>query len=116
VPVLSFVRFATYAHRRNRWSVGACGEWVALAKGRDKTYASCGIWTCTAEIQFDHFLEIGENVKINCDVQLQVTVHLVLHSLDLPRGEHALGNNGPRSAGVSAVTGDFDGNHEGGDE
>jgi hypothetical protein len=66
-----------------------------MAGGRDGIRAGCGIWACTAETQFHHFLEVGENIDINGGVRRQETAHLTLHLVDLARAKQTLRDNGP---------------------
>jgi hypothetical protein len=89
---------------------------MVMAEGRDGIHAGYEVWAPTTEIQFDHFLEVSENVHINCEVRLQITVHLTLHVVNLARGEHTMDDSGPYSVGEGAVTGDLDSDYEGGDE
>jgi hypothetical protein len=111
-PSLSLLQFVVYArghHSRPR-SARVCRT-VTIAKDRGGT---SGSWI--SEMQFDRLLEAIENIDINSEIWVQMTPDLALHLLDLPRREHALSDNGPWSAAVGAVTGDFDSRHEGGDE
>lgn len=68
------------------------------------------------EVSTDLVFELLQNLRLDIQLPLQITTHLPLHLVDLPKGEHALADDTPRLVGVGVVADDLGSDHERGDE
>ena len=61
-------------------------------------------------------LEISANHGLDDELLFQIGAHLVLHLVDLPKGEHALTNDTPGFVGICVIADDLGSDREREDE